>query len=481
MKLAWSKKNAWEKAPAWVRAAAGPLMSRIPVPWLLGRAFRRHRRFVAQVDRWPAQRAREYQVEQLRRICLLAQARSEFYRRQFQQAGFEAGDLKSPEDLSGLPVIDKRVVVDNLEAMCTEAPDGPGIDFVSTGGSSGLPLRFYAPASRSAVEFAYLVACWERAGYQLGMPTAVLRGQIVKSIHNGMRHEYDPLLRRHYYSNFHTAPEELARYLAHIAGLGPCALMAYPTSATMLARFASRQGDKAPHNIRVVLMGSENVYPFERQIVEQVFGCRVMSWYGHSEKLVLASECECASAYHVWPTYGYCELLDEAGQPVRQVGQRGEIVGTGFINHIVPLIRYRTGDFARYVGQRCSACGREQMLLEDIEGRYLQSCLLAADGSAISAVAFNVHDETFNNVEDYQFHQSEAGKATLWVVASGGLSPRQAEKLLANVNGRLQGQVRVDLRCVESLVVTERGKKPRIISTVKGGENAPDSAKLQVR
>lgn len=481
MKKAISKKNAWENAPAWFRAAVGPVLSRIPTAWLLGQAFRAHREFVDQADRWPAQRARQYQLHRLGQVLRLAYEKSDFYRGHFEKAGFEPGDLKSLEDLSRLPTIDKSVVVDNLEAMCTQDAGGPGVDYVSTGGSGGRPLRFYAPASRSAVEFAYLLACWERAGYRLGMPTAVLRGQVVAKMRGGMHCEYDPILRRHYYSNFHTAPEHLERYLAHIARLGPCALLAYPSSAAMLARFAAGQKVQAPRNIRAVLMGSENVYPFERQLVEQVFGCRVLSWYGHSEKLVLASECEHSAAYHVWPTYGYCELLDEQGAPVRRVGQRGEIVGTGFINRIVPFIRYRTGDYARYVGDRCPACGREQMLLEQVEGRWAQSSLVAADGSAISPTTINVHDETYSDVEDYQFHQSEAGKATMWVVAPRGLSPQQAAKLLANVNGRLQGQVKVDLRPVEAVVITERGKKPRVISTVKGPEHAPDRAKLQVR
>jgi phenylacetate-CoA ligase len=480
MKRALSKKNIWESSPAWLRRLAAPLVGRLSTEWLLGRAFRSQRRFVAEADGWSMEQAQEYQLAQLREVIQLAYVQTGFYRRRFEQVGFEPGDLKSLSDLERLPTIDKSTVVKNLQAMCTVDVESADVDYVSTGGSSGSPLRFYAPSSRSATEYAYLVACWERAGFRLGMPAAVLRGQVITQARKGMRYEFDPILRRHCYSNFHTAPEQLERYLAHIDTLGPCALMAYPSAAGVLARFAAHRNGAAPTNIRCALLGSENVYADERRLVEQVFGCRVLSWYGHSEKLVLASECEASTAYHVWPTYGYCELLDEQGRPVRQAGQRGEIVGTGFINRVMPFIRYRTGDYAQYAGWRCEGCGRQQMLLEGVEGRWRQGNLVAADGSSISPAAVNVHDETYSELEDYQFHQSEAGKATLWVVAPNGLSDQQAERLLASVNGRLQGQVNVELRRVEAVLHTERGKRPRIISTVKGPDNAPDCARLRV-
>src|SRR5437016_5329444 len=83
------------------------------------------------------------------------------------------------------PPIDKETIRAHLNTMCA-VPDGSsGVDYVATGGSSGEPLRFLAGSDRSAVEFAYLVASWERAGYRLGLPLAVLRGQVVRPRRNG--------------------------------------------------------------------------------------------------------------------------------------------------------------------------------------------------------------------------------------------------------------------------------------------------------
>jgi phenylacetate-CoA ligase len=463
MHLSLSRKNLWERTPPFLKGLLGQATAIIPMSHLLGARFRAHLAFAQEAQWWSADRAREYQLTRIREICLLAYEKTDYYRETFRQAGFTPGDLKSLEDFSSLPTIDKETIRTHMNSMCA-VPDGPsGVDYVATGGSSGEPLRFLAGSDRSAVEFAYLVASWERAGYRLGLPLAVFRGQVVRPRRNGLRHEYDPLLRRHYYSNFHRSAQDIRRYLEHIATLGPCYLLAYPSSVYTLARFLEETEIPAPPNLRGILAGSENVYPSDRMDTESTFGLRFFSWYGHSEKLVLAAECERSADYHVWPTYGYFELLDPDGKAVTTPGERGEIVGTGFINTVMPFIRYRTGDYAVLSGQACKACGREQTLLSRIDGRWPQGDLTAKDGSPISMTAFNVHDDTFEATHGYQFFQSEPGRAVLRVVPARALTDRDREFILSRVNARLQGQVYVTLEVRSELQLTPSGKQLRVV------------------
>lgn len=463
MHLALSRKNLWERTPPFLKSLLGQATAIIPMSHLLGARFRAHLAFAREAQWWSAERAREYQLTRVREICLLAYEKTDYYRETFRQAGFTPGDLKSLEDFSSLPTIDKETIRTHMNSMCAVPYGSSGIDYVATGGSSGEPLRFLAGSDRSAVEYAYLVASWERAGYRLGLPLAVFRGQVVRPRRNGLRHEYDPLLRRHYYSNFHRSAQDMRRYLEHIATLGPCYLLAYPSSVYTLARFLEEAKIPAPPNIRGILAGSENVYPNDRMDTESTFGVRFFSWYGHSEKLVLAAECEGSADYHVWPTYGYFELLDPDGKAVTTPGERGEIVGTGFINTVMPFIRYRTGDYAVFSGQTCKACGREQTLLSRIDGRWPQGDLTAKDGSPISMTAFNVHDDTFEATHGYQFFQSEPGRAVLRVIPARSLTHQDREFILSRVNARLQGQVYVTLEVCGQLQLTPTGKQLRVV------------------
>lgn len=455
MKRSLSKKNLWECMPSWMRSAIGWSLALVPRNYLLGTHFRRTQSFIEEAQWWSAERAREYQLEQLRRICTLAYERAPYYQSIWKGIGFDPCDLKSPEDIRGLPTIDKETVRDNLDQMMAVSADSRGIDYISTGGSSGTTLRFYIGKDRSAIEYAYLVSAWHRVGYRLGMPMAEIRGRVMKY---GRRYEYDPLLRHHYYSNFDMTNENMSWYLQHISRLGPCFLHVYPSSAATLAAFCRRTGATMPQNILGILAESENVYPEQRDMLATVCKARFFSSYGHSEKLVAAAECEHSTDFHVWPTYGYFELLDEAGQPITTPGERGEIVGTGFINTVMPFIRYRTGDYATYVGDRCEACGREQTIIRDIRGHRIQEVLIAEDGSEISWTAVNMHDDTFDDVRQFQFYQDTPGQAVLRIVPAEGFKDENRSRIMTNLGKKLGDRLTFRIETCESIPLSPRGK-----------------------
>jgi len=463
MKRALSRKNLWEKTPPLLKSTLGRGLGLVPPTWLLGKSFRAHYMFIRDAQWWPAERVREYQLGKLREILKLAYERTKFYRQRFDSVGFHPNDFHSLDDICRLPTIDKQTVIDNVSDMCTKSISSKDVDYGSTGGTSGTPLHFYMNANRSSIEYAYLATSWERAGYKLGMPMAVIRGRIVHSNRNGFRHEYDPILHHYYYSNFHMTDVNMKLYLKHIRSIGPCMLHAYPSSAQTLAKFILGTDQQVPQNVKGVLLESENVYSDQVSDIEIAFGARTFSSYGHSEKCVLAAQCEHTSNYHVWPIYGYFELLDAQGAPVKTAGQEGEIVGTGFINTVMPFIRYRTGDYATYVGEYCKECGREHTLITNIKGRWPQGGLIATDGSIISMTALNIHDDTFRNVRDYQFHQTVPGKATLCIVPIKPLDEDEQHRIRTNMNKQLQGQVVLDLEIRAEIVKTARGKQPRVV------------------
>jgi phenylacetate-coenzyme A ligase PaaK-like adenylate-forming protein len=470
VKLAISRKNLWQATPAFLKRGLGEVLSLAPMPLLLGRRFREHAAFVAEAQWWSAERAREYQLERLRHVVARAYDKTPFYRRAFGAAGFAPADLRSLEDLSRLPTIDKDTLRAHLDELCAVSARAPGVDYVSTGGTSGVPFHFYVGAGRSAVEYAYLVSGWGRAGYRLGTPLAVFRGKVVEEDDRGLRHEYDPLLRHHYYSNFHMSDGDMHRYVEHVRGIGPCYLHVYPSSGAALARFALRAGLSPLPNVRGVIAESEPAWPDQRVLIERVFGVRLFSSYGHSEKLVLAAECESSTDYHVWPTYGYFELLDPEGRPLTAPGERGEITGTGFINDVMPFIRYRTGDFATLVAERCKDCGRDQVLIRDIQGRRPEGCLVAGDGSIISMTALNMHDDTFERVRQYQLGQDTPGRAELRLVPGNGFSDDDGRRVVASLDRKLEGRVTLTLRVVDEIKPTPRGKHVLVDQRIRGVE-----------
>jgi len=477
MKKALSKKNLWDKTPPLLKSTLGRGLGLFPSRWLLGSSFRENCRFIRDAQWWPAELAREYQSNKLREILKLAYEKTRFYRRSFDSIGFHPDDLHSLEDMNQLRTIDKQVIIENLSDMCTKSVMVRDVEYGATAGTSGVPLRFYMNADRSEMEYSCLVASWERTGYELGMPMAVLRGRVVQPDRNGLRHEYDPILRHHYYSSFHMSDENMVRYLEHIATIGPCFLHVYPSTVTALARFMIRNDRQAPKNIQGIIAESEVVYPKQRRMVEEVFRCRLFSCYGQSEKVVLAAGCEKSDDYHVWPTYGYFELLDEDGNPVTTSGQRGEIVGTGFINAVMPFIRYRTGDWATYIGDCCEACGRGHTIIRDIRGHRTQEMLIATDGSEISWAALNMHDDTFIHVRQFQFMQEMPGQAVLRIVPANSFGDEDSRRIHHNLGRKLNGRLTFTIKLVEAIPLSARGKAIYVDQRIQRGKSVSlDSA-----
>lgn len=457
MKFAISRKNIWDKTPRFFKSTAGNLLQWLPTKTLLGKKFQEHEKFVEKAEWWPRPQSIEYQISELKRICTLA-GKTPYYNNLFTQYNFNPQKISSPEDISILPTIDKDTVNSNLTDMCSTSIHSPNVDYITTGGTSGIPLRFYIGKNRSSTEYPYLLASWKRIGFQLGMPLAVIRGRTVKPDKKGLHHEYDPILKHHYYSNFHMTDANMGRYLEHISSLGSCFLHVYPSSIANLARYIRRSGFRPPRNIVGILAESENVYPEQRKLVEEVFKARYFASYGHTEKLVAAAECQYSPNYHVWPTYGYFELLDATGAPVTTAGLRGEIVGTGFINSIVPFIRYRTGDFATYVGDKCELCGREHIIISDISGHNVQENLVAADYSLIPWSAINMHDDTFDNIMQYQMYQDTPGQGVLKIVPAPTFSAKDIQLLQRNLGKKFQKRFDFKVIIVDSISLSNRGK-----------------------
>src|SRR5688572_10377433 len=453
--------------PDGLRGPLGHVLSVFPHTWLLGPRFRRTVAFLEDAQWWPADRALEYQLEMFRRLCTIAVAGSPYYRRAFAAAGLEPRDLTTLDAVRRLPLIDRHTVRNHLEEMRV-VQSFRQVDAVSTGGTGGVPLQFYIGAGRSSTEYAYLCAGWQRAGFRPGLPLAVFRGRTVQPDANGLRHSYDAVLRHHYYSVFHLNDTNIDRYLTHVESLGPCYVHAYPSSASALSRFIRRTSRRPPENVRGILTESEILYPTQRALIEDAFGRPAFSSYGQTEKVVAATGCEGSTLYHVWPTYGLFELVDDEGLPVTTPGQRGEIVGTSFINEVVPFIRYRTGDFATYVGDRCPSCGREHPILTEILGHRTQECLVAHDGTRISWTAVNVHDDTFACVRQFQFVQEVPGKATLCVVPGTGFTQANADRIECRLQSRLGGLVTIEVTSVDAIHLSPVGKAIFVDQRIEG-------------
>ncbi|HVE79427.1 MAG TPA: hypothetical protein VNA89_11220 [Gemmatimonadaceae bacterium] len=99
-----------------------------------------------------------------------------------------------------------------------------------------------------------------------------------------------------------------------------------------------------------------------RQRLEERFGCPVLDLYSLNEAGPVAVADPAAGGHVLLQHRLFIEILDTTGQPVAP-GERGEVTLTGGFNFCLPLLRYRTGDYAAL-----SLAGPEPVLV-GLEGR----------------------------------------------------------------------------------------------------------------
>ena len=250
--------------------------------------------------------------------------------------------------------------------------------------------------------------------------------------------------------------ERLPKYIDKIREFKPDFIQAYPSAITILTRFMRENNIKPFHSVKVVLCGSESLYPWQRELLEEVLQCRVYSWYGHSEQAALAGECEKNTYYHIFPEYGIVEIINKDGNPATNEDELGEIVATGFNNSICPFIRYRTMDLAVLSNAKCK-CGRNYPVLKKVEGR-MQEFFIDKTGSLI---AFIAHDYALWSVKDkinaYQYVQNEPGKVLLKIHAKSKFSISDIDSAKGTFLDFYPG-FDIKIKFADHIPRTERGK-----------------------
>jgi len=267
------------------------------------------------------------------------------------------------------------------------------------------------------------------------------------------------------FSNFHMTPDNVAEYARVMRENRLTALHSYPSAVVDFARHLKGLGLEPPQ-FASVLASSENLYPGQREFIETFFGARLFSWYGHTENLILAGECEVSNYYHIFPEYGVAEVVREDGSAAESENELGELVGTTLDNFAMPLVRYRTGDYAQ-VGPVHCPCGRNYRLLKETRGRWHQEMLVGKLNNLISVTALNIHTDVFDRAQQIQFYQRERGKLELRIKRKIDYTERDSRRILNALEEKIGDTMEISLSFPDEIPLSPRGKFRLVIQELE--------------
>jgi phenylacetate-CoA ligase len=352
-----------------------------------------------------------------------------------------------------IPIIDKDLIMNYWEDFLlpnypkTKTFDG------TTGGTSGKPLRLIIPKKRHIVELNTMNSMWQNIGWK-GEIRAVIRN---KHLRSDQVFIVNPIKKEIIFDGFNTEISYYEKIYESLIQFKIKFIHAYPSSAYQFSLFL-KHTNKDTSFIKGFLCGSEGLTELQRDLITRELKILVYNWYGHSEKLIIGGPCKNNSAIHIEPTYGYFELLDVHNKPIKNPGQVGEIVGTGIHNSYMSFLRYRTGDFAEYVGDYCEHCKRYLPLIKNVQGRWSDNKIFLNDGSYVSITALNLHSDLYLYIEGMQYIQKEKGILEILLVKGNNYSLETENRFKDHFNKSLQGKCFYQISYTNQVIKEKNGK-----------------------
>ena len=370
-----------------------------------------------------------------------AAAHSPFYRAHFARAGISAGGALPLSNLDRVPTVDQAVV-----SECTEqflcVPREKIVDVVTTSGSTGRPLVWQLTErdlERLAHNEELSFGC---AGFTAA-DTVLLAVAMDRCFIAGMA--YFLGLRKLGCAIVRVGPATPAMHLDMIRRAQPTAVVGVPSFLLRLAEKAAEAGfPLAACGIGKAACIGEAVREADfalnhaGRLVARSWGANVFSTYGVTELAASLCECPAGCGGHLHPELLWLEALDEAGRPVPD-GSIGELTATTFGVEAMPLIRYRTGDYAAIHRAPCP-CGRNTPRIGPIVGRKHQK--LKLKGATVFPSALKTILDGTPEIFSYAIvarREASLGDAVEVKIAFAG----DPAKIARSLQERFQGEAKV--------------------------------------
>ncbi len=435
-------KNIRDKMPEGLKYISAPLFR---LSLIKNKEFLRYYNLLEQRETLSADQIKEYQFNQLKLTLIHSYQTVPYYTELFDKISFDPFRFSDFEEIKTIPYLTRAIISDNCDKLISTKKVKNGYYTGSTGGSTGSPLKFLLDYDSVFKENAFIYHYRKKLGYNLNDRMATFRQ--VKFGEDLW--QYNPMHNELIFFPIKITKASIVSITKKLDEFKPKYLNGYPSSIWYFAKLLEE--NKVKHHLKLqgIFLMSENIDEKQRAFMEDFFKVKSLVHYGHSERSVIAEEMS-DSLYRFDPYYGFTEQIpDENG--------RYNIVGTGFLNNSMPLIRYKTDDF----------CFPEKQYFR-IEGKRSSTIgLYGINGEFIPSSAFDLSNPIFNNIILNQFIQSEKGKADLLIVVGKNFKMSELSVINDLLTQKGRNIIDINVKIVETPVLSPRGKFENYISNLK--------------
>lgn len=410
-------KNNRFQLPIWL----GTILAKIPFGLrpVVGRVYIKRSK---EIRAFPTEQKREIIFNQVYSIVKYAIAQIPFYREFYAAEGFTLDMLNSFDDIKRIPIIDKSI----LSKYSIEERSNLSLHkfLVNTGGSTGNTLNLYVQPDAIGHEWAHIHNAWSHFGYKNDMLRIMFVGR------NKVMNVVDYDFARHalvvdIYKPFPDIALALKKYLVRYPAYF---LHGYPSVIADFANYCQQEDPQLlsllKKNLKAAFLSSEYPYAKYRDVIEFTFNIKTQSFYGHTERCIMAYENECPYQFIPFQTYGYTEAIERGDGHYN-------LVGTSYYNFATPLIRYNTNDIIDNPIKEDGVLTQFE-IYEGREGQYI----ISKSGQKISLTALIMgrHHDLLDYVNHIQVSQIKDGLVAVLYVTKDSVMQLDALSLFDSSN-----------------------------------------------
>jgi phenylacetate-CoA ligase len=391
---------------------------------------------------WSLSKLQAFQDKRLRKIVSYAYRNIPMYREKMIQNKVKPKDINSIADLPKLPITTREEMQANPGFVNKYLVNGA----LYTGGSTGSSLKYFESRASSRIREGVHLRGWSWNGYVYGKKMAIIssaQGNLEGKNRLGLIGDLTE-------KNLKENVEKLIQF-------EPEYLRGYVSSLYILAKYC-HDNNITLKSIKAINPISENLYDYQRELMEEVFNCRVFEEYVCNDGGACAWECDEHKGLHYFMERAIIEEID------------GEMIVTDLWNKAMPFIRYRNGDSVSFLDTKCS-CGRDLPLVK-VKGRD-NDVIISKKG--IISPTFLMHhgigiagaDKKQNNfrtgIRTVQYIQKPNYVLDINIVKNSWCTDEEISDFTNKIEEIVQDMT-FNIKIVKEIAATKKGKRQFIIN-----------------
>jgi len=396
-----------------------------------------------------------YQLTKLRETIALAGEKSLFYRNALGR--FPVDKIRSLKDLRELPFTTADDIRHNpLRFLCCSQDEINRVVTLESSGTTGLPKRIFFTSADQELTKDFFHRCMTVIAQPGDKVLILLPGERPGSVGDLFAESVQRM-------DLLAVPHGIVRdpgYTLEVMEREKVdTLLGIPVQVLALASYEPPGENKFRIHIKNVILNTDHLPQAILNRIKKKWNCRVFNHYAMTEMgLGGGLECEALAGYHMREADLLFEIVHPITGEVLPEGEDGEVVFTTLTRQGMPLIRYRTGDIARFIPGPCP-CGavlkRMAPVKDRVKGRialtgggYLSMSLLDEALFAVGGVL------NFQAVISSDSHADRLGIKAQVAGWAGEEIPELIQKALLSIPGVAEN-VRKDSLTLEPVVVDE--------------------------